>query len=625
MRKKCIVMLLIFVLVCTQAGCANNPIPGVSEAVNNAVRQAVGDIRSEKPEAASTADYQEGAIVGDLFGAGAIDNAGDAESRQASGEQGTPDEEESSWAQRHAQLNKNAGEVDFEDMPYEHYDPTEFYDIVELIRDKMQAEKNVGEIEDLMEDLYDEFFRAVTYREIASIQNSIDVTDAYYIEEYSYSSDLVTEMNDAYNVLVRDILASPCGGTIKEEMTEEEIESFESYEDMTAEQNALYSREQELILQYNEAAVSVYEVQYNSRTYETLGNIFLELVEVRQEIARSYGYSDYNEYCYAEVYGRDYSAEEALRLDEQVKRLISPVYTELYDNFFNNNYMSYSKLNRIVAGMDIETQMEKVKSYLSQIDPDMEDCFSFMERNHLYDLEYRTNKMDAGFTTFLYSYGVPFLFNQPGGYFYDLTSLVHEFGHFNSYYVNAESAFYAYDLDLAEIHSQGLEILYTEFYPDMLGGKYGAVATDYILLNLIDSVVAGCLYDEFQQEVYRMENPTLDDINELYTRLAVEYQYAYSWEGINCDWMSVSHNYQNPLYYVSYSISALPALELWEIIQEDGFEAAADIYLELVSYGEVYGYETTLEECGLTSPFTEGYLEELADTIEAYYGLLNAA
>ena len=544
------------------------------------------------------------------------------------------------------------GETSFTDMVYEHYDTSDFYQMAEEVQEKMGDGENSEEVIALLDALADELYVIATCRGLAYIYNSLDASDEYYMEEYNYSENTFTEMDDALSSLAREVLQSPCGDAIREIWSEEDVDYYESYVDMTEEQAELFDREQALILEYNAASIEEYTVEVDGRKYtlsdlyeddemsweeyveayqrlmksenDVLGPIYVELVQVRNRIAASYGYDSYTDYCYEEVYGRGYTAEEAYALDKQVKELIAPLYDDLYTQYYYQYGAYNARLNDMVAQMPIEEQMEKVKTYLAQIDPVLEDNFSYMERNGLYDLEYSDRKMDAGYTIFLYSYETPFLYNQRGYSFYDMSSLVHEFGHFNSYLINAEEAATAYDLDLAEIHSQGLEILYTHFYKDMFGGRYGGVAADYTVLNLLDSVVSGCMYDEFQQRVYALEEPTLDEINDIYTELALANFYSYEEFGTSYEWMMVPHNYQDPLYYVSYAISALPTLELWELVVED-FDAASELYMELVRCGEGGGYEETLEESGLTSPFTEGYLERLEETLESYYELNEAA
>ena len=82
------------------------------------------------------------------------------------------------------------------------------------------------------------------------------------------------------------------------------------------------------------------------------------------------------------------------------------------------------------------------------------------------------------------------------------------------------------------------------------------------------------------------------------------------------DWVWVSHNFDNPFYYISYAASALGALELYDLLCAD-FDAAADKYLEICGMDtEYYYYTDALEEAGLHSVFDESAYAEIAETVE---------
>ena len=94
--------------------------------------------------------------------------------------------------------------------------------------------------------------------------------------------------------------------------------------------------------------------------------------------------------------------------------------------------------------------------------------------------------------------------------------------------------------------------------------------------------------------------------------------------------MYISHNYDAPLYYISYAVSALASLQLWTIAQED-FSAAVDCYLSILGQGAYEeGYFTVLENAGLrlfTEPgavedICKPALEKLAELDSAAYSLL---
>lgn len=538
------------------------------------------------------------------------------------------------------------GDTNFSDISYQRFDPTELDGMIDQAKTLMADPDNAQDLLDLFDDILDEYAALELSYTLAEIHNALDTSDPYYQDELTYADELATSESDAISCLGKDILASPCGDKARESWCEDEVEYYESYIEMTEEQKALYSQEQSLIVKYHEASTQEFTVSFNGKEYtadeldqdmdlsyqeyyaacnelaknknEVLGNLYVDLVKVRQQLADSYGYDSYTDYCYEYTYERDYTVEEVEALCSQVKQ------TLIYPNlllWYSYDYNLGSELDETIADMPVADQMAKVKSYLNQVDPGLTDSFTFMEDHGLYDLEYGANKMNAGFTTFLSVYDEPFLFNQPGGNFYDVMSIVHEFGHFHSFCVNADTAETDSNLDLAEIHSQGLEFLYTHFYRDMLGEEYGDCATDYTILQKLNAVISGCLYDEFQRQVYALEDPTLDEINDIFGQLSFQYGLVgASPSDPSYGWVEVSHNFESPLYYISYAVSVLPAFEIWETSLDD-FDAACKTYIEVVSLGQSEEYEEVLAQCHLRSPFEEGCIEELADTLSDYYDL----
>lgn len=538
------------------------------------------------------------------------------------------------------------GDTNFSEISYQPFDPAELDAMIEEAEGLMSDGENAQTLLALFEDILEQYAQLELSYTMASIYNALDTTDPVYQEALTYADELVTSESDAISCLGKAILNSPCGDLARETWQEEEVEYYEEYVEMTEEQKALYSQEQALIVQYREASTREYTVTVNGKSYtadaleedstlssldyyaayselaktknEVLGSLYVDLVKVRQQLADSYGYDSYADYCYESVYQRDYTVEEVDALCTQVKQ--SLVYPNLL-LWYSYDFSLGGELDDAIAAMPVSDQMEQVKSYLEQIDPALTDSFTFMEDHGLYHLEYSEHKMNAGFTTFLSVYREPFLFNQPSGNFYDIMSLVHEFGHFHSFCVNAGTVGTARCLDLAEIHSQGLECLYTHFYTDMLGEEYGDSAIDYTILQKLNAVISGCLYDEFQRQVYDLEDPTLEEINAIFEQLSYQYGLGgFSLGEPGYGWVEVSHNFTNPLYYISYAVSALPAFEIWEISLED-FSAACQIYLQVLSFGQSETYKEVLSQCHLRSPFEEGYIEELVDTLNDYYHL----
>lgn len=541
-------------------------------------------------------------------------------------------------------------ETVFEDMVYEHLDTSSFYENKDKIYELMNDVDNsdlVLEYFDNMNNFVDDL---LTMYSLSSLYHSFDVTDEYYAQEYSYCYDNYYQTSVACATTAKEILSSECKQAAVNEWDKNDVIFYRHYEPETPTQLELQNKEQEIILDYENTAantdayiVTIDGIDYNSTklyeaynngtfTYEeatsyydeitrqeneVLGQYFLDLITVRNQIAAESGYDSYADYCYEQVYYREYTTKDAQNLYRQIRTNILPLYQELEPYSYTQKTQ---RLDEKIANMPVNEQLELMSSYLSEIDPSLTESYDYMIRNHLYHLDYDENKFNGGYTVLISGYQEPFLLNQPEFCFYDLTSLIHEFGHFNSYYVHFEDGNDYSNLDLAEIASQGLELLYTYFYQDMLGVRYSETAIDYILYQILNAMLTGCMYDEFQQKVYQMEEPTIEKINALYYQIACNYGQISEddSDAAAYHWVYVPHNYEYPFYYISYATSAAVSLELWELAQDD-FQSTCDKYLKLVHYGEAGYFSETLEACELDSPFSRNYFKALAEGLQSYY------
>ena len=136
---------------------------------------------------------------------------------------------------------------------------------------------------------------------------------------------------------------------------------------------------------------------------------------------------------------------------------------------------------------------------------------------------------------------------------------------------------------------------------------------------MIDSIVTGCLYDEFQKYAYKNPDCTLDDLNQKFEQLAKEYGLYSSEEYVYInDWTYNSHNFTSPLYYITYATSAVPVLDMW--IRSDGSKQyASDKYQDIVECNTYTSYKETCEKCGLSTIFDTEALELIAYQTSYYF------
>jgi oligoendopeptidase F len=204
---------------------------------------------------------------------------------------------------------------------------------------------------------------------------------------------------------------------------------------------------------------------------------------------------------------------------------------------------------------------------------------------------------DGAFVTTIHSAKLPVAYFGKG---YDnCFTIVHEFGHYmNEIYsadVAEENDEFSQSYDLLEMHSQGNELLYLcylEENANMTEMAHRLVET-HSLVNMLYVVMAGMTIDTFEQAVYLNAYEgtnadqimadgkiTYDEYNLLYTSICTDYGVA---EEIGDYWQH-GMTITSPCYYVSYSVSAISVLQLYEMAHTDGFNAAKDAYLKLFTY-----------------------------------------
>lgn len=317
----------------------------------------------------------------------------------------------------------------------------------------------------------------------------------------------------------------------------------------------------------------------------------IRLIDVRDKIADIYGYDNYAKYADYELYGRDFTDKERENLYASVKKYISPLYYNSYE--FDYKHGDYSSASYSYKAPDADSITKIIEPAIHDVSPKLDESFSYLCRNHAYDMDKSKTKSVQGYTQDLYSYGSAFIYNAPYGDMSDIKTMVHEFGHFNASYhgiynsVNSSS-----NTDVAEIQSQGLEVLVSLRAEDMFEKKYkGSKKYDPEKLgmsyrfttfqDMLSSVVTGCYFDELQFHLYENPDMNLNDINKYATRLASEYNLpVFLSDNTYYDWCEVGHTFDSPMYYISYATSALGALgiasEAVSGVDEDAFMVLKD-------------------------------------------------
>ena len=149
----------------------------------------------------------------------------------------------------------------------------------------------------------------------------------------------------------------------------------------------------------------------------------------------------------------------------------------------------------------------------------------------------------------------------------------------------------------------------------MLGAR--GIITPAEAEQLIDglyAILSGCMEDEFQQRVYENPDMTLEDMNAVYLQLAEEYGFAELYGYTGTEWAAIPHSFQSPMYYISYAVSMIAAMEIWELSEKD-YDAARDVYLTILCRPANSKFRTLATENGLKDPVSPETVQSLAKTV----------
>ncbi len=534
------------------------------------------------------------------------------------------------------------GTTHFDDITYTRPDFSSMEKNLNSIKSLMNKDKQYNKIVNLLDKLDEQLLNATTMGNYLNIMYSKDVTNLELFEEYSSLSVQLSNIQKLYCDVCIELFDSKYGEKIKKQMTKEVIETiYETHNTLSDEYIKLQTQIGQLCSDYlikvntttidvNGTPMTLNDLMSNSSlTYEEFlsyyqeiislinndaGEIYLQLVEAYKKQAKLAGFDNVANYMY-DAYNRDYTKEDTRRFGQYVKEQIVPLYYSLYASMTQEDY---NKLNSISGSLP---QFESsFNEYFASISNEMLDAYDYMKKYGLHDFKASPVKQQLNYTTFLYSFNEPYISLYPTGAYTDISTFIHEFGHFYGFYTRGIDL--DTNLDIFEIHSEANELLFMPYY-SAYGDAYEPIVKNQIL-TLLSIIIQGSLYDEFQQQVFEKDLTSVKELNELFFKLECEYGLVDPASGYTQDlsWVFVSHTFQSPFYYISYAISGIPSLEIYtkSLTNRD---AAIATYNKIIKYGTDYEFIDLLIKTNLRSPFSDYTLDKITDTLYDTFELQN--
>jgi len=463
---------------------------------------------------------------------------------------------------------------------------------------------------------YLKYYEVLTSRLVAEIEYYKNVNDDTAKLRFQNISNYFNELQNTAIEMEKGLLTSSYKDMIIESAGQEYADTILNRPVKSEELLAAEARENELVNEYSTVYASG---DKNGEEFKNkVADILKQLVVVRNKIASlnkkddGTPYPNYHEYAYAEVYGRDYTPEQAAVFRSAIADNLYEVGKALTAE--SKKRLTSSVLSTRLYESQIKQMMPDI---IKNTAPDMLSNWEYMIKLGLYDFTVSENKINSSFVAEFQQYGDGFMFiNAKGLLLSDLSTVVHEFGHYNAIFAvddDKKGSGNTYSYDLAETHSQGFELISMPAVKKVLtqnnlGDIYPAYECN-LLTQSVWSMLSNSIFDEFEYTIYSADESalnreffetTFDTVWKKYWTVGEDGKTTYQY-------YDIPHVYSSPSYCISYSVSMVFASEIWSS------ETAVAEYLNVVSYGADHYLGEVAKAVGLSSPLNADTVKSVAD------------
>lgn len=502
-----------------------------------------------------------------------------------------------------------------------------------------------------------------TMYNLCYIRHTSNTGDAFYEAENDYFDQNLPLYEELSNRLFRALLDSPFREALEAKtgkqlfvLAELSIKTFSpEILELLGEENALSSEYTRLKAQaaiefegttYNLSSLYPIELSndrdlrrrassakwaYYTKNAPTVEAVFDKMVKTRHAIAQKLGFKNFVEVGYARMRRSDYNPDMVANFRKQVRELIVPLASSLYERQRNRLGLDelkwYDEDYKFTSGnpKPIGTPEEIVHNaaiMYSELSEDTNAFFKFMQDSNLMDLVNRAGKAPGGYCTYLINYKAPFIFSNFNGTSGDIDVLTHEAGHAFQVWSSGQrfnlEEYHWPTSDAAEIHSMSMEF----FTWPWMKLFFGPQTEKYHFMHLAGAVQFlpyGVAIDEFQHIIYENPDLTPAERNAVWRDLERIYLPHRNYDGVDFMenggfWQKQSHIFNHPFYYIDYTLAQICAFQFWSRDQKDHASAWHD-YVELCRAGGSKSFLDLIQLANLRSPFEDGCVASVIDDI----------
>jgi len=374
---------------------------------------------------------------------------------------------------------------------------------------------------------------------------------------------------------------------------------------------------------------------------QTLHDLYTQLVERRDKVAKNAGFENYRDYKFAELGRFDYTKEDCFAFHEAVKQHILPLVNKIYEN--KNKKLGLDTLrpwdteaepdgiqplHPFEGGKELLTKTEQC---FQQLNPFFADCLRKMDELKHFDLDSRKGKAPGGYNCPLAESGAPFIFMNAAGQMSDVTTMVHEGGHAIHSFLSHPlelSAFKEYPMEIAEVASMAMELFSMNHWDTFFDSADDLKrAKEHQLERVITIFPWIATIDKFQHWVYENPTHTIEERTNKWVEIMNEFSTnAIDFSGLEeyrkTGWQRQLHLFEVPFYYIEYGIAQLGAIGLWMQYIKNPQQALQN-YISALSLGGTKTLPVLYETAGLKFDFSPAHIKTLMEFVNGEMEKLN--
>lgn len=373
---------------------------------------------------------------------------------------------------------------------------------------------------------------------------------------------------------------------------------------------------------------------------ETLNEIWIQLIQLRQEMAANAGYENYIAYRWDQLKRFEYTPADAELFQQAIEEVVVPAAGRIYRRYQDAMGLDYIRPWDVQKDVFVyefpalkpfqtEDELKEITAQiLHNVDPVLGDRFDLMRNEDLLDLGNRKGKSPGGYCTSFANSQRPFIFMNSVGTGDDIRTLLHEAGHaFHSFerLVLPYRQQRVYPMEFAEVASMAMELLAVPYITEDFGGFFETAEASQWLTAHLQKIILFWPYmavvDAFQHWVYSHLDKAIDPEacdqkwGELWQRFIPHVDFRGFESYMQTGWHRKQHIFSYSFYYIEYGLAQLGAVQIWRNALHDQADAVKQ-YRHALSLGGTLTVPALYEAAGAKFGFDNTTVSKVVEMLE---------